>query len=174
MFLRNVCLIPWKFTVSESHKSPDCFSSVLKRLDKLPPPYKSSTLHIPLRSKHWTRIGFLAKYYNIVGNIFFSWGDPAIQNIYSCTFSFKATLATYWKEQGYEAKKNKVLSVKQEECFSLSYFRRLEWTAKGLHIKKTQKVKLKKQRGKKKHNSRSVTGTVFNYHKLVMHTGAIL
>lgn len=54
---------------SESHKSPDCFSSVLKRLDKLPPPYKS-IFFIPLRAKHWTRIGFLAKYYNIVGNIF--------------------------------------------------------------------------------------------------------
>ena len=40
LFLRNVCLIPWKFTVSKSHNSPDCFSSVLKRLDKLPPSYK--------------------------------------------------------------------------------------------------------------------------------------
>lgn len=40
LFLRNMCLIPWKFTVSKSHKS-DCFSSVLKRLDKLLPSYKS-------------------------------------------------------------------------------------------------------------------------------------
>lgn len=28
--------------------------------------------------------------------------------------------------------------MKQEGCFSLSYFRRLEWTAKGFHIKRRE------------------------------------
>ena len=136
MFLRNVCLIPWKFTVSKSHKSPDCFSSVLKRLDKLPPSYKSIFfIQNSFESKTLNQNWIFSKILQYCRKRIFSPEETQQFKTYTYVLSHLRLLATYWKEQGW-GKKNKVLSVKQEGCFSLSYFRRLEWTAKGFHIKR--------------------------------------